>query len=125
MVDLCSVDDWICRLGVDPAGYNFVNLDIQGYELQALRGMTSQLRYADYVYTEVNFRDVYAGCARMAEVDDFLAGYGLRRVAVVDMVLDGGMPFIQGRLTTSCRLRFALKVLQSFPKGWVDWVSVF
>lgn len=45
---------------------------------------TSQPRYVDFVYSEVNFEDVYAGCAKMAELDVSLAEYGLKRVAVVD-----------------------------------------
>jgi len=82
-VDLRSVDDWMEHLDVDPAVFNFVNLDIQGYELIALEGMARQLRYVDYVYSEVNFKDVYIGCAKVDELDAFLSGYGLKRVATV------------------------------------------
>lgn len=115
-VDLCSVDDWIFRLGVDPAGYNFVNLDIQGYELQALRGMTSQLRYVDYVYTEVNFRDVYAGCAKMVELDDFLAGFGLRRVAVVDTGAGWGDAFYSRKSHYGLQVALCVEIVAAFPK---------
>lgn len=83
-VDLCSIDDWVEEIGVKTSFFNFVNLDIQGYELNALRGMRRQLRHVDYVYTEVNFSEVYVGCTKISELDKFLAHYGLNRVAVVN-----------------------------------------
>ena len=30
--------------------YNFINIDIQGYELEALKGMPKQLKIASYLY---------------------------------------------------------------------------
>jgi FkbM family methyltransferase len=81
---LRSVDDWIQELAVNSSDYNFVNLDLQGYELCALRGMTDQLRFVDFVYAEVNFGDVYVGCAKISELDEFLLTYGLTRVATID-----------------------------------------
>src|SRR5690606_3026296 len=35
-------------------GYNFLNLDIQGAELLALRGARTLLSEVEYIYTEVN-----------------------------------------------------------------------
>lgn len=83
-VELFAVDDWIDQLPIDRSSYNFVNLDIQGYELEALRGMTKQLTKVDYVYTEVNISDVYKGCAKIGDLDLFLADFGFKRVATKD-----------------------------------------
>lgn len=80
-VPMRSVDDWIDEVGANRAAYNFVNLDIQGYELEALRGMIKQLDHVDYVYTEINTSDVYKNCAHVADLDDFLATFGFQRVA--------------------------------------------
>ena len=61
--------------------FNFINLDIQGAELKALRGMGDERMAAvDYVYTEVNERELYRGCALIGEIDAFLLARGLRRV---------------------------------------------
>jgi FkbM family methyltransferase len=81
VVDLQSVDDWIDQLGAIRKVYNFVNIDIQGYELEALRGMRKQLKYVDYVYTEINTSDVYKDCAHVADLDQFLGDFGFSRVA--------------------------------------------
>ena len=69
------------QLGANKLFYNFVNIDIQGYELEALRGMTKQLEYVDYIYTEINTSDVYENCANAADLDRFLGGFGFSRVA--------------------------------------------
>lgn len=60
--------------------YNFVNLDIQGAELKALKGMESYLPYIKYIYTEVNADYVYKGCAIVTELDEYLNQFGFRRV---------------------------------------------
>ena len=69
--------DIICKYDID---YNFLNLDIQGAELKALKGMEEYLDKVDYIYTEVNEDYVYKGCALVSELDEFLGKYGFTRV---------------------------------------------
>ena len=61
---------------------NFWNFDIQGAELLALKGAGDLLRYADALYLEVNTQEVYKGCAKLNELDEFLAQKGFTRVAL-------------------------------------------
>ena len=56
--------------------FNFVNLDIQGMELFALKGMESYLKDVDYVYTEANLEPLYEGAPLIDELDDFLTKHG-------------------------------------------------
>ena len=60
--------------------YNFLNLDIQGAELKALKGMEEYLNNVDYIYTEVNSDYVYKDCALISEIDEYLSKFGLYRV---------------------------------------------
>ena len=60
--------------------YNFLNFDIQGAELKALKGMEEYLPKVDYLYSEVNSDYVYKGCALVTELDEYLLGFGLHRV---------------------------------------------
>ena len=60
--------------------YNFVNLDIQGVELKALKGMESYLPSIKYIYTEVNADYVYKDCAIVSELDEYLGRFGFRRM---------------------------------------------
>jgi FkbM family methyltransferase len=61
--------------------FDFVNLDIQGAELQALRGFTKFLPAVKWIYMEVNEKHLYQDCALINEVDNFLRDYGFQRVA--------------------------------------------
>lgn len=60
----------------------FCNLDIQGAELLALRGFGHDLKKVDSIYCEVNIREIYKNCARLEELDGFLAGEGFTRVDI-------------------------------------------
>lgn len=60
--------------------FNFINLDIQGVELRALKGMESYLSSIDYIYTEVNSDYVYENCAIVGDIDEYLAQFGFIRV---------------------------------------------
>jgi FkbM family methyltransferase len=59
--------------------FNFINLDIQGAELKALRGMEQYLDNIDYIYTEVNEDYVYENCGLITELDDYLGKWGFVR----------------------------------------------
>jgi FkbM family methyltransferase len=60
---------------------NFLNLDIQGAEYQALQGLGNLLHEFDYVYSEVNRDQLYDGIREVTEIDRYLAGFGFVRVA--------------------------------------------
>ena len=69
--------DVICNYDIS---YNFLNLDIQGAELKALKGMDEYLNSVDYIYSEVNSDYVYKNCALVKEIDEYLLKFGLHRV---------------------------------------------
>jgi len=60
--------------------FNFLNLDIQGAELKAIKGMGEYLNNVDYIYTEVNSDYVYKGCALISELDSYLSQFNFIRV---------------------------------------------
>ena len=57
--------------------YNFLNLDIQGKELCALKSF-GNLDVIDYIYTEVNVEELYRDCCLMNNLDEYLVDF--RRV---------------------------------------------
>lgn len=63
--------------------WNIINLDIQGAELKAMKGFT-RWQFIDAVFTEVNYREMYKGCALEPEVTAFLNGKGFNKVEEVD-----------------------------------------
>jgi FkbM family methyltransferase len=60
--------------------YNFINMDVQGYELEVLKGATQTLKFVDYVYCEVNRDEVYENNAMIEDIDSFLEKYNMNRV---------------------------------------------
>jgi FkbM family methyltransferase len=61
--------------------HNFLNIDIQGAEYQALKGLGGLLDNFDYVYLEVNRKHVYIGIALISDIDQLLNQEGFVRVA--------------------------------------------
>lgn len=64
----------------DRLKFNFINIDVQGYELEVFKGATQTLKSIDYVMAEVNRAEVYKGCTKVNELDEFLAVYGFKRL---------------------------------------------
>jgi FkbM family methyltransferase len=60
--------------------FNFINMDVQGYELEVLKGGVETLKHVDYVYCEINRDELYEGNAFVEDLDVFLADYSMERV---------------------------------------------
>jgi len=65
---------------IDMGNVNFLNIDIQGVELKALKGFGDYLNKIDYIYTEVNVEYLYVDCCLMTEIDEYLSGFGFKRI---------------------------------------------
>jgi FkbM family methyltransferase len=61
---------------------NFVNLDIQGAEFNALQGFGKLIKRVNYIYTEVNKKEVYEGCVTYPELNNFLESEGFLCVSI-------------------------------------------
>lgn len=70
------VDTLLRNNRIEIKGGWFLNADLQGAELMALRGMGSLLWEFDYAYIEVNTRELYKGCPRVEEIDAYLVKFG-------------------------------------------------
>lgn len=60
--------------------FNFINIDVQGYELEVFKGAKNYLNKIDYIIAEVNKDYVYENCALVNEIDDFLLQFNFKRV---------------------------------------------
>lgn len=66
--------------GIDSSARNFINLDIQGAELLAIKGLGNIMNNVKYIYTEINIEPLYSGCCLLGELDDYLKQFGFLRV---------------------------------------------
>lgn len=82
-VDMVRLDDvfW------DYENFNFINIDVQGYELEAFKGAENTLNHVDYIMSEINRDEVYENCAKLEHLIDFLKSYGF---VLVETCWDGG-----------------------------------
>jgi FkbM family methyltransferase len=74
------IDSLLKKNNFNPGQFDFVNLDIQGVELQALKGFGEYLGPVKYIYTEVNTGEVYINNDSMDQMDKFLENLGFSRV---------------------------------------------
>ncbi len=58
----------------------FLVLDLQGSELEALKGATNFLNHFDYVYTEVSKGNLYESQGKWPEITNFLANQDFKLV---------------------------------------------
>ena len=72
------MDTVIKKNNINMKNVNFVNLDIQGVELKALKSMESYLHNIDYIYTEVNTEEVYKNCDKMQDITDYLSIFNFK-----------------------------------------------
>jgi hypothetical protein len=69
--------------------YNFINIDVQGYELEVFKGASEKLNYIDVIMTEINQDELYKDCTQIQELDEFLSKYGFERVETYWWYNDG------------------------------------
>ena len=67
-------------LDIDFSKYNFINIDVQGYELEVFKGANTVLKNIDYIISEVNKDEVYENCPHVDELDEYLSQFYFRRV---------------------------------------------
>lgn len=75
-VDLKKLDDVIDN----KQDYNFLNIDVQGFELEVLKGAEKTLDNIDGIVAEINRAEVYEGCSKVEQVDDYLSNFGFSRM---------------------------------------------
>lgn len=83
-VDMVRIDEDFDRIDklktFQTWNLDFLNIDVQGYELNVLKGMDKVLNQFKWCYLEVNKEPLYIGCALVGEIDEYLAGFGFERV---------------------------------------------
>jgi hypothetical protein len=68
---------------------NLINLDIQGAELDALKGACNFLDQVSYIYTEVSYVELYRNAPLAEEIDQYLNSFGFKRVVTRKVPKDG------------------------------------
>lgn len=86
-IDVIRLDEWATQQGIDELG--IVKLDLQGFELPALRGMGALLSNTRAVYAEAQITPEYAGASTLSEIDLFMRSQGFGLYQLTDLCLKG------------------------------------
>ena len=81
-VQIVRIDDYLEQHGL--VAVKLMKIDVQGYELEVLRGCGDRLRDIEYIVSEVQFRQLYEAAPLWHEIVDYAAEYGFQPV-----VMDG------------------------------------
>lgn len=78
-VEMIRLDDFEFK----KHNFNFINIDVQGYELEVFKGARNILNNIDYIVSEVNRAEVYEGCPHIKDLCDFLKYFNFELQEVV------------------------------------------
>jgi hypothetical protein len=57
-----------------------LNIDVQGYELEVLKGLGNLLNDTKLIYTEINTDELYESCPTVEYIDAYLFSFKFKRV---------------------------------------------
>lgn len=57
-----------------------LNIDVQGFELEVLKGCEDSLEKIKYIVCEVNRKEMYEDCALVSDIDKYLKKYNFIRI---------------------------------------------
>ena len=85
-VPVCRLDNALQQILLRPP--ILLKLDLQGFELEALRGASEALSKMDYVVVETSFVPLYAGEPDFLELIDYMRSAGFSFLRPIDMLRD-------------------------------------
>lgn len=77
------LDTIINENDINMKNFNFLNLDLQGIELRAIKSIGNYISNIDYIYTEINRDELYMECDTINELDEYLLNKNFIKVEEV------------------------------------------
>lgn len=78
-IKLVRMDEWFKSSELSIKDFNFLNVDVQGVELNVIKSFGDLIGQLDYIYTEVNEEHLYKNCCLVGEIDRYLLKYKFKR----------------------------------------------
>lgn len=87
---------------------NFLVIDVQGYELEVLRGFERRLKEIDFIFSEINLVEFYQGGVLINELDDYLDSNNFIRVktSLVSNIPMGDALYVNKNLVSKYMITF-------------------
>lgn len=79
IVEMVRLNDFIQA----PELFSVLNMDVQGYELEVLKGATEVLPSIEAIFTEVSYDKLYENSALIGDLDHFLKDHAFFRMETI------------------------------------------
>ena len=79
-IEISTLDEYVKQNSVEQI--KLIKLDVQGYELEVLKGAEHSLKITDWIYLEAQIQELYVGAPTFSEIASYLKS---RRFAIVRM----------------------------------------
>jgi len=86
-IRIIRLDDFLAENNDE---YGIMKIDVQGFEIEVLKGAGKTLRRTDIIVLEVNNHDGYKGSAKYYEIDKYLREHNFSLYNIFPSVTDGG-----------------------------------
>lgn len=86
-IEIVRLDDFLAS---EKASIGIMKLDVQGFEMNVLRGAEITLKRTSIVLLEAGNHDVYVGSPKYFEIDEYLRALGFILYDIIPSVLDNG-----------------------------------
>lgn len=73
------LDNYFQENNISLSQYKLMAIDLQGYELYAIKSLGNLLDNFDFIMTEINLRELYKNCTLLKDLDRFLLTKGFVR----------------------------------------------
>lgn len=67
-----------------------LSIDVQGYELEVIKGASETLATIDCIISEINRDEIYENCVQIDELDSYLNDIGFTRAVTIWTAHDWG-----------------------------------
>jgi FkbM family methyltransferase len=78
-VDVRTLDFLVGCGAINMDKYDMLYMDLQGGEWLAIDGFRENIKNINYILSEINYEELYAGCMLINEFDEILRGFGFEK----------------------------------------------
>ncbi|MFC0343552.1 FkbM family methyltransferase [Epilithonimonas hispanica] len=101
--------------------YRLMVIDLQGYELYAIKSLGKLLNNFDFIMAEINLKELYKNCTLLRDLDVFLANHGfVRKETFVNENFWGDALYVRTNITG---FSFVSNILNKFNIQYYNFIS--
>lgn len=87
--------DSMALVNKETKGVTLLKLDVQGYELEVLKGANETMKYIDYIIIEANLEQLYSNQPSFNVVNNYLNSKGFEMAGMLDFNLGNNNKYIE------------------------------